>query len=551
MFVNSSFDYDVVCIGAGPANLSVAAALEDKLPRIAARTIMFEAGEDIVWQRGLLSPGALSQVSFIKDLATLRDPQSRFTFLKYLHSTGQLDDFLNMGTTLPFREEVSRYHKWVASQFANVVVQVAAPVRQIEPLRSGSGINGWKVEIQSGQIATARHIVVGVGRDARVPEPLKGVDTDRVIHSTEFAAKIRNWQNEEPTSIAVIGSAQSAAELALESGKLFPSAKRTIIMRSIGMIAYETSKFTNELFYPGYIDKFYMLNEADRRDVLAQMHRANYSGLAPHTLEALYNERYLSKLYGKDRIEFQPLTEIRHAEVTAGGKIRLALHSKYDGESSSEFDLVLLGTGFEPRMPKLVQSLAQNLGLNEIAVDRYYRLATGGSNDTGLCFVQGMNEATHGIADSLLSVQAARAEEITNLIAEATVEQTIVESFVKRFDETGLVHENGLHAQRLLPFPMVTPFEASWCIIRPGTSSTPHSHHEAEIFVAIEGEAILETSGKQQVFRKGDTAYFEPGMTHRVINTGQNDFVMYSIWWDDEMSKRQLQNSWENRRRSA
>jgi len=75
-------------------------------------------------------------------------------------------------------------------------------------------------------------------------------------------------------------------------------------------------------------------------------------------------------------------------------------------------DLVLLGTGFAREMPRLVRELAAGLGLGHVAVTRSYRLITG-EPSAAACYLQGVNEATHGIADSLLSVLARRAEEIT------------------------------------------------------------------------------------------------------------------------------------------
>lgn len=559
-----TFDHEVACIGAGSANLAVAAALEDLAPAVARRTVMFEAAAEIAWQPGLLVPGSLSQVSFLKDLATLRDPASRFTFLAYLKATGQLDDFLNMGTALPFREEVSRYHRWASEQLEAVDLRLATPVRAVTPIHEGAGIVGWRIETDRG-IDTARHVVCGVGRDARVPSVLRDVAPERVIHSTRFTDRIEAWTGREVSRIAIVGGAQSAAELALVSGELFPRAERTMIMRSIGLTAYEISKFTNELFYPGFIDTFHAMDEEQRASVLAQMHRANYAGVAPHTLEALYAQRYLGRLEGRERIAFRTMTEIEDAARLEDGRVRLSLRSRVEGATTLDADLVLLGTGFEPRMPAFVRALAEAAGVAEIEVGRDYRLRTGEA-DEGLCFVLGVNERSHGIADSLLSVQAPRAREVADVLAAASRRDAVraaaaatrpalvpasPEGFIKRLDESRLVHENGLDAQRLLPCPLVTPFEASWCVIRPGSASTPHGHHEAEIFVAVEGEATLEAYGRTEVFRKGDTAFFRPGVPHRVVNDGASDFVMYSIWWDDAMSLRQLEQFREPPRRIA
>jgi mannose-6-phosphate isomerase-like protein (cupin superfamily) len=110
---------------------------------------------------------------------------------------------------------------------------------------------------------------------------------------------------------------------------------------------------------------------------------------------------------------------------------------------------------------------------------------------------------------------------------------------IRRLDRDNLRHENGLDAQRLLPWPALNaPFEASWCVIRPGTASTPHAHHEYEIFVAVNGAAFVEADGERSTFAAGDVVYFPPGVRHRVVNESDGDFEMYSVWWDAEMGDR-------------
>ncbi|HXV93166.1 MAG TPA: cupin domain-containing protein [Pseudonocardia sp.] len=100
-----------------------------------------------------------------------------------------------------------------------------------------------------------------------------------------------------------------------------------------------------------------------------------------------------------------------------------------------------------------------------------------------------------------------------------------------------LRHENGLDAQRLLPWPALNaPFEGSWCVIAPGTASTRHAHHEHEIFIALRGSAVLESDGERAPFTAGDIVRFDPHTEHRVINEGDAAFEMYSIWWDSDMA---------------
>jgi mannose-6-phosphate isomerase-like protein (cupin superfamily) len=110
---------------------------------------------------------------------------------------------------------------------------------------------------------------------------------------------------------------------------------------------------------------------------------------------------------------------------------------------------------------------------------------------------------------------------------------------VVRLNRNSLVHEYGVDTQRLQPWAVLNaPFEASWAVVRAGTASTLHSHHEHEIFVAVRGEATIECEGEQAAFATGDVAFFKPGLQHRVINDGSEDFEFYSVWWDEEMAGR-------------
>jgi L-ornithine N5-oxygenase len=64
-------------------------------------------------------------------------------------------------------------------------------------------------------------------------------------------------------------------------------------------------------------------------------------------------------------------------------------------------------------MPRMIRDLVGAVGMNEVRVSRSYRLELPPSASAA-CYVQGVNEATHGISDSLLSVLAARAGDIAS-----------------------------------------------------------------------------------------------------------------------------------------
>lgn len=139
-------------IGAGPSNLALGIALEELAPDgLARNSVIIEQHEDILWQRGLLIPWAQSQVSFLKDLVTLWNPCSEFTFLNYLHSVGRLDQFVNLATFTPYRSEISDYLQWVAKSLRKVQIEYGRRCVGIQPFRSASGdVTAWLAQFAAG-----------------------------------------------------------------------------------------------------------------------------------------------------------------------------------------------------------------------------------------------------------------------------------------------------------------------------------------------------------------------------------------------------------------
>lgn len=404
-------DVELLAVGAGPSNLALAVALEELAPGLARESVLLERDEEVSWQRGMLLPEALSQVSFLKDLVTLRNPRSRFSFLNYLHATNRLNEFVNMGSFVPYRVELADYLKWTADSLSLVDLQRGRECREITPVWTDGTLTGWDTHVADGEVIRSRYLVVGAGRDARIPDLLRTVNQERVIHSTQYLPRIAKLRKDLPYRVAVIGAGQSAAELFSSVQTDLPECKPTMVMRSIGLNYYESSKFNNELFFPSHVDKFFEARPEAREQMLKEMHHTNYSGLAPGTMDALYRSIYLDRLSGRSRLAMITMNDITDARDD-GDEIVLELTDRRTGETQElRTDLVLLGTGFSPEMPRMVQEIAKSIGLSEIKVTRDYRLEID-QPATAAVYLQGVNEATHGIADSLLSVLAPRANDI-------------------------------------------------------------------------------------------------------------------------------------------
>ncbi|WP_327279966.1 lysine N(6)-hydroxylase/L-ornithine N(5)-oxygenase family protein [Streptomyces sp. NBC_01205] len=413
----------VLAIGAGPANLALAVAIEESgSPELADNTLLLEQSPDVKWQRDLLMPWARSQVSFLKDLVTLRNPSSRFTFLNFLHEQGRLDEFVNLGTFHPYRWEFSDYLQWVATSLERVRIQYGARAAQIDPVVDPDGsVTGWSVLLTDGDEIRCRDLVVGGGRDPRVPDVFAGLPADRLIHSGQYRTRIGEIAKDEPVRAVVVGGAQSAAEMFYALHENLPHSRVTMLVRSIGLQNYQTSKFVNERFFPSFVDEFYDSPAEVRAQVLDEMRLTNYAGLAPPFLDELYTMLYRQKALGPQRSEVRAMTEVVAARVE-DGEVVLDLRDRMSGKTEPlRCDLVLLGTGYDPRKPALVRELAARVGIDEVSVSRAHRVELGESA-RGAVYLQGVNEETHGIADSLISVLAHRSRDIlTDLLARHAV----------------------------------------------------------------------------------------------------------------------------------
>lgn len=233
--------HDLVCCGFGPASLAIAVAIHDSLEngslKKAPNVLFLEKQPQFAWHAGMLLPGAKMQISFLKDMASLRDPRSHFTFLNYVHKNGRLLDFINLDTFLPARTEYEDYLRWCASHFDDVV-RYNSQVVSVSPEEDVNGVKTFTVverNAKTGAVSThrARNVVLAIGGQASIPKPLPQ-QNPRVIHSSQYAylmPKILSDRN-APVKVAVIGGGQSAAEIFNNVSNLYPNSKTYLVMKS-------------------------------------------------------------------------------------------------------------------------------------------------------------------------------------------------------------------------------------------------------------------------------------------------------------------------------
>src|ERR1044072_3829788 len=117
--MNSENDqiFDAIGVGIGPFNLSAAALLQ---PVKEIRSKFYDQAKSFVWHPGLLFPEATIQVSYLKDLVTLADPTSPYSFLSFLCSTKRLYRFITANLPRVSRVEFNQSLRWVCASLPNL-----------------------------------------------------------------------------------------------------------------------------------------------------------------------------------------------------------------------------------------------------------------------------------------------------------------------------------------------------------------------------------------------------------------------------------------------
>ncbi|WP_329306071.1 SidA/IucD/PvdA family monooxygenase [Streptomyces sp. NBC_01260] len=417
--------HDLIGIGFGPSNVAMAIALSEHNARVgrqeAVTAHFFECQPAFGWHRGMLIDDATMQVSFLKDLVTLRDPSSEYTFLRYLQSRGRLIDFVNHKNLFPLRVEFHDYFEWAAAKVDDMV-SYGHEVLSVEPVLRDGVVEYVDVTARSGTetvVHRARNLVVGTGLRPLMPE---GVErTDRVWHNSDLLAKVDALEGTDPTRFVVVGAGQSAAENVAYLHRRFPRAEVCAVFSRYGYSPADDSSFANRIFDPDAVDEYFTAPEDIKRKLMGYHGNTNYSVVDIDLIDDLYRQAYQEKVLGAERLHFINISRLTGVEE-AGDKVRATVTSLVTGEESTlEADVVVLATGYSPVEPLgLLGDVARHCHRDEegrVRVERDYRIATDDELRCGI-YLQGGTEHTHGITSSLLSNTAIRVGEILDSIVE-------------------------------------------------------------------------------------------------------------------------------------
>lgn len=418
---------DVVGIGFGPSNLALAAALSEDGTAALGRSagmLFFERSERFSWHRGMLLDGATMQVSFLKDLVTLRDPRSRFSFLSYLHEAGRLSDFINHKALFPSRVEFHDYLEWVAEFFGDQV-RYGAEVVDVRPVQVDNAVEHLDVVVREAggarTVRRARNVVVATGLQPRLPDGV--VSSGRVWHSSELLHRIQGLP-ENPQRIVVVGAGQSGAEVTEFLHRRFESAEICAVFSRYGYSPSDDTPFANRIFDPDAVDDYYVAAPETKKMLLEYHQNTNYAVVDPELIEELYRRVYAEKVQGRDRLRVLRASRLIAADPVDDG-VQTVVESAVTGERTSlRADCVVYATGYRPADVRSlldgVAGLCKTDEAGRLQTIREYRVITEGDVHCGI-YLQGATEHSHGLSSSLLSNTAVRAGEVADSIIDDAV----------------------------------------------------------------------------------------------------------------------------------
>lgn len=405
--------HPLIGIGFGPSNIALAIALKERESASGSlQPVFIERQPRFAWHKDMLLEQAHMQVSFLKDLATLRNPTSRFTFINYLHEKGRLQDFINLKTFFPSRHEFNDYLAWAASKFEDrciygqEVIEVLPETREgrVEWLRVRSRDAAGTVHERLG-----RNLVMSIGGTPSIPEQFRPLRADpRVFHSSAYLRSIAG--HPKALRMAVVGAGQSAAEIFMDLHGRYAGAEIDLVMRARSIRPSDDSPFVNEIFNADFVDHVYSRPQDERGALLREFWHTNYACPDLELIENIFKVFYEQKVRGDTRHRFLRRHEVQDVRAGADG-IHLGLRDLNSGiDHAARYDVVVLATGYGRNHHRtLLAPLAPYLG--DFSVTRDYQVRTTPECRPAI-FLQGACEDSHGLSDTLLSVTSVRTGEI-------------------------------------------------------------------------------------------------------------------------------------------
>lgn len=392
---------DVIGIGIGPFNLSLAALIEPT----PLRALFLEKRDALVWHPGLALPNSRLQVSPLKDCVTLVDPTSPYSFLNYLALHGRLYSFVNKRNASTSRQEFIEYYRWVAGRLKTL--RFSEVVNDVIPFRDGYRIS------TNTTTYLARAVVVGVGVEPKIPACARSLLCGTLYHAADYLERPLPQAAEH---VLVVGGGQSGAEITEDILTRSVSTQITWSTSRSNFFAIDDNSFVNEAYTPAYSRRFHALPLQQRRDIV-EGEMLTSDGISVDLCNRLYEMLYERSVDGTLSDRFRVLPSVVVKGITShkmGWRVDLD-EIATQRNSCILVDRIVLATGFQPRTPPFLEALLEGAcmedGLPVLGPDYAVRF---GRPVPGPIYLQNQSRVQHGLQSANLSLVAYRNSQIIN-----------------------------------------------------------------------------------------------------------------------------------------
>lgn len=401
---------DVVGVGIGPFNLSLAALLAPTK----ASSRFFDYKDRFQWYPGLLFPESTIQVSFLKDLVTLIDPTSPYSFLAYLANKKRLYRFINARFPKVPRQEFEQYFQWACTVIPGL--SFGCKVESITLKDDTLAIDTDKERM------TSSTVVLGTGLSPKIPACAQPHLGSAVFHAHEYLCRDFDTRGKR---VLIVGGGQTSAELLLymlRDADALPE-KLIWITRRSSFLPLDDSPFTNELFTPEYSNYFFQFPHGVKQQLIEEQKLAS-DGISEDILEKIYRRLYeLDYIEGKRRLyDLYPHNELATITRTSGGYLVSTCDYLHHKSLSFEVDCIVLCTGFEYTLPECLDPIAGRIYRNNgsLAIREDFSVEWDGPPSLRI-YLQNAARQVRGVADPNLSLMAWRSATIINSILGTTI----------------------------------------------------------------------------------------------------------------------------------
>ena len=405
--MNTIKQYDLLGIGLGPFNLSLAALLS---PLNELNLKFCESKSEFRWHPELMFCDADMQTSYLKDLVTPVDPTNPHSFLNYLVKKGIFYHFLNSNRKTITRIEFEDYARWVSIQLKNHI-DYDSHIIEVDHKNSH-----FVVKKRDSQYH-AKHLCVATGPVPSVPECAKPYIGPKVFHAKSDQLKRCNMTGQR---VLIVGGGQTGIEIFHNSLKDTwgrPESIQLISSRE-NLRPLEEGPFVDEIFTPDFVGKFQGLDQKNKDQFSSGMLLSS-DGNTPSYLQNFYKELYLDRFYRKEfcRYRISPMRWLNKIEIE-GPAYRVSFFNRLQEKVEVvNVDLIILATGFKTQLPPIFEGIKDKFYFDkqlQPVIELDYRLKTDlGPNSI---YVMNFSRHNHGLSDPQTSLMAWRSAVISNSI---------------------------------------------------------------------------------------------------------------------------------------